>query len=87
MDARWSGNTGWALCRNYQTIPLATLDVLPSWAERGRLRPDDYLTNGALEVCIQAKDVPELNAIFRRATASPWRAIIRTLGLAEVVFA
>ena len=48
-------------------IPVPTIDVLPRWAEVGRLRPDDYLVNPDLDVCFQAKDVPDLSAVFRQA--------------------
>lgn len=73
---------GWTVCRKYHEIPVPDVDVLPFWAERGRLQPDDYLVNGRLEVCFQAKDVPELNAIFRRTRRGPFAAILRTLGAA-----
>lgn len=59
-------DSGWVVCRDFREIPIPDVDVLPLWAQRGRLRPDDYLANGRLELCFQAKDVPELNAIFRR---------------------
>jgi hypothetical protein len=58
--------SGWLLCRNLQEIAVPNADVLPRWAERGRLRPDDYLVNPRLELCVQAKDVPDLKAIFRK---------------------
>jgi hypothetical protein len=56
----------WIVCRNLQQIPVPTVDVLPRWAERGRIRPDDYLVNPDLETCFQAKEVPSLQAIFRK---------------------
>ncbi len=70
---------GWTVCRNYQEIPVPNVDVLATWAARGRLRPDDYLANGRLEVCFQAKDVPELNAIFRRTRRGPFAVLLRML--------
>ena len=74
-------DSGWVVCRNFREIAVPSVDVLPRWAERGRIRPDDYLANGALEVCLQAKEVPELNAIFRRSRKGPLEAILRALGL------
>ena len=62
-----NGQAGWILCRNLQQIPIPNTDVLPRWAERGRVRPDDYLVNPGLEACMQAKEIAALNAIFRRA--------------------
>jgi hypothetical protein len=59
-------DSGWVVCRDFREIPVPDVDVLRTWAERGRLRPDDYLANGRLEMCVQARDVAELNAIFRR---------------------
>ena len=56
----------WVLCRNFQAIPIPAIGVLPAWAERGRLLPDDFLVNTALDVCVQAREVPELHDVFRR---------------------
>ena len=70
----------WVLCRSFHSVPVPKIDVLPLWAERGRLLPDDYLANSALELCFQAKDVPELNAIFRRKT--PLASFLRIIGIA-----
>lgn len=71
----------WVVCRDFKEIPVPTIDVLPMWAERGRLQPEDYLANGGLEICLQAKEIPELNAIFRKTRKGPLEAIIRILGL------
>lgn len=51
--------------------------------ERGRLMnvPDDYLANSPLEICLQAKEVPELNDIFRRTRRGALGTIVRMLGL------
>jgi hypothetical protein len=73
-------DSGWVVCRNFQEIAVPSLDVLPLWAERGRLHPDDYLANGALEICLRANDVPELSAIFRRSRGARG-AILGLLGL------
>lgn len=66
----------WVLCRNFQAIPVPAIDVLPAWVERGRLLPDDFLANSALDVCLQARDVPELNDVFRRTRRGPLQAIV-----------
>jgi hypothetical protein len=71
--------TGWIVCRNLTEIAVPDTGMLPRWAERGRIRPDDYLVNPALETCFQAKDVPELNAIFRKLRPQPLQAIWRSL--------
>lgn len=72
---------GWSVCRNFKEIAVLDLEVLPLWAERGRLLPDDYLANSRLEICLQAKEIPELNAIFRRTRRGPLRSILTVLGL------
>ena len=71
----------WVLCREFRAIPVPSIDVLPSWAERGRLLPDDYLANSPLEICLQAKEVPELNDIFQRTRRGALGTIVRMLGL------
>ena len=72
---------GWSVCRKFQEFPVPHVDVLTGWAERGRLRPDDYIVNMRLEVCFQAQDVPELQAIFRRLRRAPLVRVLRILGL------
>jgi hypothetical protein len=67
MAATLSPHPGWIVCRKLQQVPVPSVDVLPAWAERGRVRPDDYLVNPILEVCFLAREVPALNAIFRRS--------------------
>ena len=74
-------DSGWVICRNFTQIPLPDVDLLPSWAERGRVRPDDYLANSRLEICVLAKEVPELEAIFRRTHRGILKTILGTLGL------
>ena len=70
---------GWIVCRKFQQFPLSNVEVLPRLAEHGRVRPDDYLVNPALDICLQAKEIPELNAIFRKARLGPFHAIVRLL--------
>ena len=66
MTQELNNHPGWILCRNWQQIPVPSVDVLPHWAERGRIQPDDYLVNPDLERCFQVKDVPDLKAILRK---------------------
>jgi hypothetical protein len=66
----------WIVCRRMQQIPIPDLDVLPRWIELGKLRPDDYLVNPTLEICIQAREDPGLNAIFLRRANPVWRGLV-----------
>ena len=72
MNHELTRHPGWIVCRNLQQIAVPNIDVLPRWAERGRIRPDDYLVNPVLEVCFQAKEVPDLQVIFRKLRMRPW---------------
>ena len=58
---------GWIVCRNRQEIPVPSVDVLPRWAETGRIRPDDYIVNPLIEICVLADEVPDLRIAFREA--------------------
>jgi len=49
------------------------------WAEHGRIRPDDYLVNPSLETCFQAKEIKELEKIFRNARMRHLQFISRLL--------
>ena len=71
---------GWSICRDFQEFPVPDVDTLLLWAEHGRIHPDDYLVNAPSEACFQAKEVPELKAIFRRVR-TPLHGILRALGL------
>ena len=73
---------GWSVCRNFKEIAVPDVAILPLWAERGRLLPDDYLANSRLEVCLQAREIPELDAIFRRTRKGALHSILTVLGLA-----
>ena len=59
----------WTLCRNRQEFPIPDNGVLRRWTEQGCVRPDDYLVNHQLDVCVQARDVAEVDAVFRKSTA------------------
>jgi hypothetical protein len=58
----------WILCRKLEAFPIPDDAMLRSWAERGRIRPDDYLVNPCLDTCRQAKEIADLEVIFHQAT-------------------
>ena len=74
-------DSDWVVCRNFKQFPVPDVEVLPFWAERGRVQPDDFLANARLEICLQAKEVPELDAIFRRTRRGLVKTILGTLGI------
>src|SRR6266545_317729 len=59
----------WIFCRKLDAFPILDNAVLQRWTEQGRIRPGDYLVNPRLDICVQAKDIAELDAVFRKATA------------------
>jgi len=59
--------------------------TLQRWTEQGHVRSDDYLVNHPLDVCVQARDVAELDAILRRARAQVLGRIWRALACAGLV--
>ena len=63
-----SHEPAWILCRNLDETLVPDIFTLQIWAERGRIQPDDYLVNPGLDTCVQAKEMAELEVIFRRAT-------------------
>jgi hypothetical protein len=71
----------WILCRNFDEFPVPDNAVLQSWTEQGRVRPTDYLVSPRLDTCVQARDVAELDVIFRKATARRFGNIFRGLAL------
>jgi hypothetical protein len=58
--------------------------VLRRWTEQGRVRPTDYLVSPRLDTCVQAKDIADLDVIFRRATARRLGKISRGLALGGI---
>ena len=57
----------WIICRKLQAIPVDDDAALLRLAERGRIRPDDYIVNRRLDVCVQAKDIAEVAGILHNA--------------------
>ena len=76
-----NSNTGWIVCRNFLEFPLPDTSLLPAWARQGRVQPDDYLVHPAMEICLQARQVPELAPIFRIARFGSFGKLLERLGL------
>lgn len=69
----------WTICRDRSVFPVPDNETLERWTEQGRVRSDDYLVNHPLDVCVQAREVAELDAIFRKARAHVLTRISRAL--------
>ena len=63
----------WILCRNFDQFPVRDAAVLQEWVERGRVRPDDYLFDPHRDICLQAKELAELQGFFRKAALRRFR--------------
>jgi hypothetical protein len=59
----------WTLCRNLNVVSIPDSAILRRWTAEGRVRPDDYLVNHQLDLCVQAKEIAELDAMFRKDSA------------------
>lgn len=62
----------WILCRNLDEFPIPDQGALLRWTEQGRIRRTDYLVNPRLDTCVQAKDMADLQVIFRK---TPWHRL------------
>lgn len=71
--------TAWILCRSLATMSIVDDAALIQCAERGRIRPDDYLVNPRLDTCVQAREMAELKVIFRKRTIQRLEKISRLL--------
>ena len=71
----------WTLCRDLETFAIANDAALRRSTAQGRIRPDDYLVRRDLDVCIQAKDIAELDAVFRARRSRRIARICDALGL------
>ena len=60
-------HSAWILCRNLEQYPIADDVTLRCLTEAGRVRPDDFLVDRKNDTCRQARDIPELRDILRRA--------------------
>jgi len=69
----------WILCRGLNQFPIADDAMLQRWAERGRVRPDDYLVNPRLDTCVQAKQMAALEMILLKKKLSCFDKIISHL--------
>jgi hypothetical protein len=65
----------WIICRKLQAIPVDDDVALLRLAERGRLRPDDYVVSQRLDICLQAKEIAEIAEIFHDSTVRRLRKI------------
>jgi len=65
----------WIVCRKLQAIPVDDDAALLRLAERGRLRPDDYLVSLCLDICVQAKEIAEVAEIFHETRVRRLRRI------------
>jgi hypothetical protein len=74
------GEPAWILCRGLNQFPIADDAMLQRWAERRRVRPDDYLVNPRLDTCVQAKEMAALKIFFKDNVCSHLLA----LGIAAV---
>jgi hypothetical protein len=84
-QARSSRRPDWTLCRSLKEFPIPDNTVLQRWTEQGCVRPCDYLVNHQLDVCVQAKDIAEVDAVFRKSTARLLGKICRALVCGAVV--
>lgn len=71
----------WILCRNLDEFPVPDNAVLRRWTEQGRVRPTDYLVNPRLDTCVQAKDIADLEVIFRKTPSHRLGYLSRALAL------
>jgi hypothetical protein len=74
----------WILCRKRQEFPILDNAALQRWTEQGRVRPDDYLVSPRLDVCVQAKEIAELDAVFHKGKARVLANIARGFALASL---
>ena len=77
----------WTLCRKFDAFPVRDGAMLQSWTEQGRVRPDDYLVSLELDLCVQARDVAELAAIFQKTRARLLGKVWRSIACAALGFA
>lgn len=74
----------WILCRNFDQRPIADDDALLRLTEQGRVQPGDYLVNTGFDRCVQARDVVELDAIFRTSMSRRLETGARALAAAAL---
>ena len=85
MDTARSTDPQWTLCRKSKAVPVSDNAMLQRWTEQGRVEPDDYLVSHQLDLCVQAKDIAELDAVFRRTRARLLEKTSRILACAGLV--
>ena len=72
-------NPAWILCRRRYQYPIEDESLLRQWTSQGHIQPCDYLVSPRLDCCVQARDIAELNTIFRKATSRRLEKITRGL--------
>ena len=77
----------WTLCRKFESFPARDAAMLQRWAEQGRVRPDDYLVSVERDLCVQARDVAELEAVFRTVRARLFLKISRGIACTALALA
>jgi hypothetical protein len=77
----------WTLCRKFESFPVRDNAMLQSWAAQGRVRPDDYLVSTELDLCVQARDVVELDLVFRKSRTRLLRKVWRAIACAGLLLA
>jgi hypothetical protein len=83
----WDARGQWTLCRKFESFPVRDNAMLQLWTEQGRVRPSDYLVSLERDLCIQARDVTELEAIFRKTRSRVLGNVWRGTTCAAIVLA
>jgi len=65
----------WIICRKSSAFPIDDDAALLQWAERGRIRRDDYIVDRRLDICVQAKEIAEVEEIFQQTRLRRLRRI------------
>jgi hypothetical protein len=80
-----TSRAAWTLCRKFEAFPVRDNAMLEHWTEQGRVRPDDYLVSLDLDLCVQARDVAELEVIFRKTRARLFGKVWRWTACAAIL--
>jgi hypothetical protein len=62
-------NKVWTICRKYSELQLSGRLTLLQWAERARLRSDDYVFDRHADAWVCARQLAELKGFFRKQKA------------------
>jgi hypothetical protein len=75
----------WTLCRNFKQLPIQDNSMLRRWTAQGRVLPDDYLVHHELDVSVQAREIAELEPMFRKVRARRLGRISLALGFSAAI--